>query len=71
MFLKIKFVLWNPLFLKSVPLVSEFPFPVWARISASVHKKMHQLHLGYDDAQGYLPLRKALPESSCPGFCRY
>jgi GntR family transcriptional regulator/MocR family aminotransferase len=49
-------------FQQSVPLVSEFPFPVWARISASVHKKMHRLHLGYDDAQGYLPLRKALSD---------
>lgn len=47
-------------FQQSVPLISEFPFASWARISASVHKKMNLLHLGYDDAQGYLPLRKAL-----------
>jgi GntR family transcriptional regulator/MocR family aminotransferase len=47
-------------FQQSVPLMPEFPFAAWARISASVHKKMNLLHLGYDDAQGYLPLRKAL-----------
>jgi GntR family transcriptional regulator/MocR family aminotransferase len=47
-------------FQQSVPLLSEFPFDAWARISASVTKKMSSLHLGYDDAQGYLPLRKAL-----------
>jgi GntR family transcriptional regulator/MocR family aminotransferase len=47
-------------FQQSVPLVSEFPFAAWAQISAGVIKKMSSLHLGYDDAQGYLPLRKAL-----------
>ncbi|WP_259067793.1 PLP-dependent aminotransferase family protein [Mucilaginibacter sp. X4EP1] len=47
-------------FQASVPLISEFPFQTWARISAAVHKKMNKLHLGYDDAQGYWPLRKAL-----------
>jgi GntR family transcriptional regulator/MocR family aminotransferase len=47
-------------FQPSVPLLSEFPFAAWARISATVNKKMNLLHLGYDDAQGYLPLRKAL-----------
>ena len=47
-------------FQQSVPLVSEFPFDAWARISAGVNKKMNLLHLGYDDAQGYWPLRKAL-----------
>lgn len=46
----------------SAPLLSEFPFPAWARISANVHKNMASLHLGYDDAQGYLPLRKALSD---------
>jgi len=47
-------------FQQSIPLIAEFPFASWARISAAVHKNMHLLHLGYDDAQGYLPLRKAL-----------
>jgi GntR family transcriptional regulator/MocR family aminotransferase len=49
-------------FQQSVPLVTEFPFDTWARISAAVHKNMHLLHLGYDDAQGYPPLRKALAD---------
>ena len=47
-------------FQQSVPLIPEFPFYSWERISASVLKEMHLLHLSYDDAQGYLPLRKAL-----------
>jgi GntR family transcriptional regulator/MocR family aminotransferase len=47
-------------FQQSVPLIPEFPFHTWARISAGVLKKMNLLHLSYDDAQGYLPLRKAL-----------
>jgi GntR family transcriptional regulator/MocR family aminotransferase len=47
-------------FQASVPLLPEFPFAAWQRISASVNKNIAQLHLGYDDAQGYLPLRKAL-----------
>jgi GntR family transcriptional regulator / MocR family aminotransferase len=47
-------------FQASVPLLPEFPFAAWQRISASVNKNITQLHLGYDDAQGYLPLRKAL-----------
>jgi GntR family transcriptional regulator / MocR family aminotransferase len=49
-------------FQQSIPLIPEFPFPAWARISANVHKKINSLHLGYDDAQGYLPLRKALSD---------
>ncbi len=47
-------------FQQSVPLIPEFPFPAWARISANIIKKMNLLHLGYDDAQGHFPLRKAL-----------
>ncbi|HTE29549.1 MAG TPA: PLP-dependent aminotransferase family protein [Chryseolinea sp.] len=49
-------------FQASVPLVPEFPFPLWSRISAAVYRNIDQLHLGYDDAQGYLPLRKALSD---------
>ena len=44
----------------SVPMLPEFPFAAWARVSAAVHRQMNKLHLGYDDAQGYLPLRQAL-----------
>ena len=47
-------------FQQSIPLIPEFPFPAWARISAGVNKNISRLHLGYDDAQGYFPLRKAL-----------
>jgi GntR family transcriptional regulator/MocR family aminotransferase len=47
-------------FQTSVPLLPEFPYAAWARVSAAVHQRMDKLHLGYDDAQGYLPLRQAL-----------
>ncbi|MEP6611934.1 MAG: PLP-dependent aminotransferase family protein [Mucilaginibacter sp.] len=47
-------------FQTSVPMLPEFPFAAWARVSAAVHQRMDKLHLGYDDAQGYLPLRQAL-----------
>src|ERR1700722_2711504 len=49
-------------FQQSFPLIKEFPFAEWSRISAKVHRNIDLLHLGYDDAQGYLPLRKALSD---------
>jgi len=49
-------------FQQSVPLMAEFPFATWARVSAAVHRKMHLLHLAYDDVQGYFPLRKAIAD---------
>jgi GntR family transcriptional regulator/MocR family aminotransferase len=49
-------------FQQSVPSVAEFPFDTWARINASVHRNIRSLHLGYDDAQGYQPLRKVLAD---------
>lgn len=49
-------------FQTSVPLLPEFPYTAWARVSAAVHQRMDKLHLGYDDAQGYLPLRQALAD---------
>ncbi|MGY0038307.1 MocR-like pyridoxine biosynthesis transcription factor PdxR [Pedobacter sp. NJ-S-72] len=49
-------------FQPSVPSFADFPFRVWAKIAASVYKNIHQLHLGYDSAQGYLPLRQALTD---------
>jgi GntR family transcriptional regulator/MocR family aminotransferase len=49
-------------FQTSLPLFAEFPFAAWAKISTAVNQKINLLHLGYDDAQGYLPLRKALAD---------
>jgi GntR family transcriptional regulator/MocR family aminotransferase len=49
-------------FQQSVPSVAEFPFDTWARINAGVHRNIRSLHLGYDDAQGYQPLRKVLAD---------
>jgi GntR family transcriptional regulator/MocR family aminotransferase len=47
-------------FQQSVPSVADFPFAIWSKITTAVYKRAGQLHLGYDDAQGYLPLRQAL-----------
>jgi len=49
-------------FQPSVPSFSDFPFKVWAKIAAAVYKNIHHLHLGYDSAQGFLPLRTALTD---------
>lgn len=49
-------------FQPSIPSFADFPFQVWARLAASVYKDIHHLHLGYDSAQGYLPLREALTD---------
>lgn len=49
-------------FQPSIPSFADFPFQVWARLAASVYKDIHRLHLGYDSAQGYLPLREALTD---------
>ncbi len=47
-------------FQTAVPAYPLFPFAVWARIATGVYHNIHSLHLGYDDAAGYLPLREAL-----------
>jgi len=49
-------------FQPSVPSFTDFPFKLWAKIAASVYKDIHLLHLGYDSAQGFLPLRTALTD---------
>jgi len=49
-------------FQPSVPSFTDFPFKLWAKIAAAVYKNIHHLHLGYDSAQGFLPLRKALTD---------
>ncbi|WGQ10891.1 PLP-dependent aminotransferase family protein [Pedobacter gandavensis] len=49
-------------FQPSIPSLVDFPFQIWARIAANVYRNIHQLHLGYDSAQGYLPLREALTD---------
>lgn len=49
-------------FQPSIPSLVDFPFQIWAKIAASVYRNIHQLHLGYDSAQGYLPLREALTD---------
>jgi GntR family transcriptional regulator / MocR family aminotransferase len=46
----------------SVPAFEHFPFTAWAKIAAGIYRNIHALHLGYADAQGYLPLRQALAD---------
>lgn len=43
-----------------VPSLDAFPFSTWSKISSAVYRDIQLLHLGYNDAQGYLPLREAL-----------
>ncbi len=52
---------WLP-FQSAVPAVQHFPFKTWARIAAGVYRNIHELHLGYGDTQGHLPLRQALAD---------
>ncbi|WP_316839068.1 PLP-dependent aminotransferase family protein [Pedobacter gandavensis] len=49
-------------FQPSIPALADFPFQIWAKIAATVYRNIRQLHLGYDSAQGYLPLREALTD---------
>ncbi|WP_316751545.1 PLP-dependent aminotransferase family protein [Pedobacter gandavensis] len=49
-------------FQPSIPSLPDFPFQIWAKIAANVYRNIHELHLGYDSAQGYLPLREALTD---------
>ncbi|MBB2148266.1 MocR-like pyridoxine biosynthesis transcription factor PdxR [Pedobacter gandavensis] len=49
-------------FQPSIPSLPDFPFQIWAKIAANVYRNIHKLHLGYDSAQGFLPLREALTD---------
>lgn len=42
------------------PALDYFPFKTWARCANKVFRTMEYFHLGYDDAHGYFPLRKAI-----------
>lgn len=45
-------------FQNAVPGLDIFPFKSWNKIAAREYKAIRNLHLGYDDAMGYLPLRE-------------
>ncbi|RDC65956.1 MocR-like pyridoxine biosynthesis transcription factor PdxR [Adhaeribacter pallidiroseus] len=47
-------------FQTATPSFNDFPFAVWAKIAGKVLRYFNLAHLGYDDAAGYLPLRKAI-----------
>ncbi|MFZ6013144.1 MAG: PLP-dependent aminotransferase family protein [Bacteroidota bacterium] len=49
-------------FQTSVPSLEHFPFATWAKLASNVYRNIRTIHLGYDDAQGYLPLRKVLAD---------
>lgn len=49
-------------FQASVPFLPDFPFKSWAKIAADIYRNIQQYFLGYDDGQGYLPLREVISD---------
>jgi GntR family transcriptional regulator/MocR family aminotransferase len=47
-------------FQNGLTAVDKFPFEIWSRIAARVHRNPSREILGYGDPQGYLPLREAI-----------
>ncbi len=47
-------------FQNGLTAVEHFPFEIWARIAAKLHKNPLRSMLGYGDPQGFLPLREAV-----------
>lgn len=45
---------------QTTPDFEHFPFAVWSKVAAGIYRDITSLHLGYDHAQGYLPLREVL-----------
>lgn len=47
-------------FQNGLTAVDKFPFEIWSRIAARVHRNPSREILGYGDPQGYFPLREAI-----------
>jgi GntR family transcriptional regulator / MocR family aminotransferase len=47
-------------FQNGLTAVDRFPFEIWSRIAARLHRNPPREVLGYGDPQGYLPLREAV-----------
>ncbi|MBO0696306.1 MAG: PLP-dependent aminotransferase family protein, partial [Verrucomicrobia bacterium] len=47
-------------FQNGLTAVDRFPFEIWSRIAARVHRNPSHEVLGYGDPQGYFPLREAI-----------
>jgi GntR family transcriptional regulator/MocR family aminotransferase len=47
-------------FQNGLTAVDKFPFEIWSRIAARVHRNPSREVLGYGDPQGYFPLREAI-----------
>lgn len=47
-------------FTNPVPALDEFPYKAWVKCAYKVFRGFEFLHLGYDDPQGYYPLRKSI-----------
>jgi GntR family transcriptional regulator / MocR family aminotransferase len=47
-------------FQNGLTAVDKFPFEIWSRIAARVHRNPSREVLGYGDPQGYFPLREAM-----------
>ena len=49
-------------FQNGLTAVDEFPFEIWSRIAARIHRNPPRFVLGYGDPQGFRPLREAVAE---------
>jgi GntR family transcriptional regulator/MocR family aminotransferase len=47
-------------FQNSVPAFDHFPYKAWVKCAHKVFRGIEFLHLGYDDARGYYPLREVI-----------
>jgi len=47
-------------FQNGLTAVDKFPFEIWSRIAARLHRNPSREVLGYGDPQGYFPLREAI-----------
>ena len=47
-------------FQNGLTAIDKFPFEIWSRIAAKLHRNPPRAILGYGDPRGYLPLRQAI-----------
>lgn len=47
-------------FQNGIPSFDQFPFKQWVKCANKVFREFEFLHLGYDDAQGFYPLRQSI-----------
>ena len=47
-------------FQNGIPSFDQFPFKQWVKCAYKIFREFEFLHLGYDDAQGFYPLRQSI-----------